>query len=83
MKKCKKCNLKITKEDACCSATGSADESANCTSRYDSYYDDVPVADSKETEKNKLSSGIEVKIGIVVFGLLIAIAVCIAVLCLI
>lgn len=46
-------------------------------------YDDVPVIDAKVSEKKKPGSGTALKIGLVVGGLIVALSVCIAVLCLI
>ncbi len=47
--------------------------------KYDEYYDDVPVADLEQRNKKKVSTGAALRVGLVVFGLLISVAVCITV----
>lgn len=50
--------------------------------QYASYYDDVPVADLSELKRKKNNTGKTLHICLIVFGLIISVAVCIAVMCL-
>ncbi len=83
MKQCVNCGAEIPYAATFCPICGRTIEQPQEMRKYDSYYDDVPVIDAKETEKKKLGSGTALKIGLVVGGLMVALSVCITVLCLI
>lgn len=83
MKQCENCGAEIPDAATFCSVCGKTIEQTQETRKYDNYYDDIPVIDAKEAEKKKLGSGTALKIGLVVGGLIAALSVCIAVLCLI
>ena len=83
MKQCENCGTEIPDAATFCPVCGKTIEQTQEMRKYDNYYDDVPVIDAKETEKKKLGSGTALKIGLVVGGLIAALSVCIAVLCLI
>lgn len=83
MKRCENCGTEIPDSATFCHVCGKTIEQQQERRKYDSYYDDVSVLDAKEAEKKKLGSGTALKIGLVVGGLIIALSVCIAVLCLI
>ena len=80
MKQCENCGTEIPDSATFCPVCGKTIEQPQETRKYDSYYDDVPVIDAKEAEKKKLGSGTALKIGLVVGGLVAALAICIAVL---
>lgn len=52
-------------------------ERVRATREYEDYYSDVPVVDAEERKRKKVSYGAALRIGLVVFGLLISVAVCI------
>ena len=83
MKQCENCGTEIPDAATFCPVCGKTIEQTQEARKYDSYYDDIPVIDAKEAEKKKLGSGTALKIGLVVGGLIAALSVCIAVLCLI
>lgn len=83
MKQCENCGTEIPDAATFCPVCGKTIEQIQETRKYDNYYDDIPVIDAKEAEKKKLGSGTALKIGLVVGGLIAALSVCIAVLCLI
>ncbi len=83
MKQCVNCGAEIPDAATFCPICGRTIEQPREMRKYDSYYDDVPVIDAKETEKKKLGSGTALKIGLVVGGLMVALSVCITVLWLI
>lgn len=83
MKQCENCGTEIPDAATFCPVCGKTIEQTQETRKYDNYYDDIPVIDAKEAEKKKLGSGTALKIGLVVGGLIAALSVCIAVLCLI
>ncbi len=83
MKQCASCGADIPDAATFCPVCGGTIEQPQEARKYDNYYDDVPVIDAKEAEKKKLGSGTALKIGLVVGGLIAALSVCIAVLCLI
>ncbi len=83
MKQCENCGTEIPDAATFCPVCGNTIEKTQEARKYDSYYDDIPVIDAKEAEKKKLGSGTPLKIGLVVGGLIAALSVCIAVLCLI
>lgn len=83
MKQCANCGTEILDATTVCPVCGKTIEQTQEMRNYDSYYDDIPVIDAKEAENKKLGSGTALKIGLVVGGLIAALSVCIAVLCLI
>lgn len=83
MKQCANCGAKIPDAATFCPVCGETIEYPQKMRKYDNYYDDVPVIDAKVSEKKKPGSGTALKIGLVVGGLIVALSVCIAVLCLI
>ncbi len=83
MKQCANCGTEIPDTATFCPVCGETIEQVQEPRNYDSYYDDVPVLDAKVVEKKKNGSGTALKIGLVVGGLIAALSVCIAVLCLI
>lgn len=56
---------------------GNKTEGARAAREYEDYYSDVPVVDAEERKRKKVSNGAALRIGLVVFGLLISVAVCI------
>lgn len=58
-----------------------ADESQG-KNQYGNYYDDVPVADLSKSNRKKTNNGKTLYVCLVVFGLVISIAVCVTVMCL-
>lgn len=82
MKKCPNCEAELHDTATFCPICNRVIETSKEQRKYDSYYDDIIVIDAKEVEKKKLGSGVALKIGIVVGGLALALAVCITVLCL-
>lgn len=50
--------------------------------QYASYYDDVPVADLSDLKRKKNNNGKMMHICLIVFGLIISVAACIAIMCL-
>lgn len=83
MKQCENCGNEISDTATVCPVCGQSIEPVREKRGYDNYYDDVPVIDAKETEKKRIGSGTALKLGLVVGGLIAALAACIAVLCLI
>lgn len=83
MKQCGNCGTEISDTLTFCPICNKTIDSSVVKRKYDNYYDDVQVIDAKEVEKKKLGSGTALKIGIVVFGLVVVLAACIAVLFLI
>lgn len=82
MKKCQNCGAELPDAATFCPICNKVIETSQEKRKYDSYYDDVSVIDEKEVEKKKLGSGTALKIGLVVGGLVVALAACITVLCL-
>lgn len=82
MKKCPNCDAELSDGATFCPICNRVIETSQEQRKYDSYYDDVTVIDAKEVEKKKLGSGAALKIGLVVGGLVVVLAGCITVLCL-
>lgn len=82
MKKCQKCGSEFPETADICPICNRLNEASQEQHKYDSYYDDITVIDAKEVEKKKLGSQTAVRIGLVVGGLVLALAVCTVVLCL-
>lgn len=77
MKNCSDCGAAFNGADFLCPK---CKESPLPQAGYDSYYNDVLPEDASERNNRKPGSGIAVKIGLTVFGVVLAIAACIAVL---
>ena len=82
MKKCPNCDAELPDAATFCPICNRVIETSQGQRKYDNYYDDVTVIDTKEVAKKKLGSGTALKIGLVVGGFVLALAVCITVLCL-
>ena len=65
------------------SVGGDVDSVQKIKRGYESYYDDVEVEDKADKIRRKTDSGLALKISLIVFGLLMSVAVCVTVLCLV
>ena len=83
MKKCSHCGAGIPDAVSFCPVCNTETEYPQKQRGYDNYYDDVEPEDVRERTERKTDTGVVLKIALVAFGLIIAVAACIAVLCLI
>lgn len=83
MKKCSHCGAGIPDAVSFCPACKTEAESTQQRRGYDTYYEDVEPEDVRERTKHKTDTGAVLKIALVAFSLIITVAACVAVLCLV